>query len=302
MKSFELRKKTYLVCMLLAAGLLMIGCKEDAKTPAPEAKFSYTANNYEVTFTNKSTNATSYEWDFGDGKTVTEENPTHTYEAFGTYNVKLMVTGDGGEDATLKEVVVAKSSSIAIDGDFSDWADIPVLAEGDTAAGTLRMLKVDFDENYLYFYVQGTDNFQGYFDLYIDNNSPISGEPIWYWMAAPDYPDSLQGAEWVIEGDVADWKDAYLFSDDPVGGGWTWLDPPLDLGSGLIGASSGRVNITGGKAMEFTVVKALITGLGTKISIGIVDVETDDEYSIWNELGQLPVVDGVNSMAPYSME
>lgn len=43
----------------------------------------------------------SYQWDFGDGKFSTEENPVHTYAASGVYNVSLTVVGAGGCVATL---------------------------------------------------------------------------------------------------------------------------------------------------------------------------------------------------------
>ena len=35
-------------------------------------------------------------WDFGDGETSTEENPSHTYSAGGDYTVKLTATGEEG--------------------------------------------------------------------------------------------------------------------------------------------------------------------------------------------------------------
>lgn len=43
-----------------------------------------------VNFTNTTTAATSYAWDFGDGATSTATNPSHTYTAAGTYTVKLV--------------------------------------------------------------------------------------------------------------------------------------------------------------------------------------------------------------------
>lgn len=42
-----------------------------------------------VSFTNNSTNADSYLWNFGDGTTSTQENPTHIYNAVGVYTVSL---------------------------------------------------------------------------------------------------------------------------------------------------------------------------------------------------------------------
>jgi len=42
-----------------------------------------------ISFTNNSTNATSYLWNFGDGNTSTATNPTHIYSLLGSYNVTL---------------------------------------------------------------------------------------------------------------------------------------------------------------------------------------------------------------------
>jgi PKD repeat protein len=56
---------------------------------------------YTVDFTNLSTNASSYLWDFGDGTTSIQENPSHTYNALGTYNVTLTV--DGGACGSFSE-------------------------------------------------------------------------------------------------------------------------------------------------------------------------------------------------------
>ncbi len=45
-----------------------------------------------VSFTNLSTNADSYLWDFGDGSTSTQTNPQHTYTTKGSFTVKLTAT------------------------------------------------------------------------------------------------------------------------------------------------------------------------------------------------------------------
>ena len=47
-----------------------------------------------VDFTNSSLGGTSFTWDFGDGNTSNEENPTHTYAVPGDYNVTLLVDSD----------------------------------------------------------------------------------------------------------------------------------------------------------------------------------------------------------------
>ena len=62
------------------------------------ASFSFSMNSsHNAVFTNNSTNASSYSWDFGDGTHSTLSNPTKTFAA-GTYHVVLTATGGGGVD------------------------------------------------------------------------------------------------------------------------------------------------------------------------------------------------------------
>ncbi|HYD02106.1 MAG TPA: PQQ-dependent sugar dehydrogenase [Phycisphaerales bacterium] len=51
-----------------------------------------------VSFTNTSTapGQTAWAWDFGDGETSTQQNPTHVYAEEGRYTVRLTVTGSAG--------------------------------------------------------------------------------------------------------------------------------------------------------------------------------------------------------------
>ncbi len=50
-----------------------------------------------VTFTNSSTGASSYWWDFGDGGTSTEQNPVHAYSMVGTHTVSLTANRSRGQ-------------------------------------------------------------------------------------------------------------------------------------------------------------------------------------------------------------
>ena len=60
----------------------------------PSASFTYkTVQPLKVILTNTSSNAISYEWDFGDGTTSTEKNPTHRYSGIGVYRIKLTAKG-----------------------------------------------------------------------------------------------------------------------------------------------------------------------------------------------------------------
>lgn len=60
----------------------------------PVANFTAVTDTTTISFTNTSTNATSYLWKFGDGNTSTEVNPVHTYAAPGTYTVTMDATNE----------------------------------------------------------------------------------------------------------------------------------------------------------------------------------------------------------------
>ncbi len=55
-----------------------------------------------VSFTDASQNAAEWSWNFGDGETSTEQNPTHIYTTVGTYTVSLTVTNPLGNDTETK--------------------------------------------------------------------------------------------------------------------------------------------------------------------------------------------------------
>ena len=44
----------------------------------------------------------SWEWDFGDDGTSTEQNPTHSFKTAGTYTISLTVTNDFGSNSQTK--------------------------------------------------------------------------------------------------------------------------------------------------------------------------------------------------------
>lgn len=55
--------------------------------------------------TTLNSNIISWNWDFGDGNTSTQQNPTHFYTASGTYNVKLKVTNNFNQSDSITQVV-----------------------------------------------------------------------------------------------------------------------------------------------------------------------------------------------------
>ncbi len=56
----------------------------------------------------------SWFWDFGDGNTSTEQNPSHTYETADTFTVSLTVTGPGGSDTETKEKYIIMTNPVSV--------------------------------------------------------------------------------------------------------------------------------------------------------------------------------------------
>lgn len=82
---------------------------------APTADFTYsTPGGFQAAFTDQSTDPdgtiAGWNWNFGDGGTSTQKNPTHQYQYPGTYSVTLTATDDeGASDSVTKDVVVPLS-------------------------------------------------------------------------------------------------------------------------------------------------------------------------------------------------
>lgn len=98
--------------ILLATASLTAGCGSGSghgkivdPTPpvsqAVNADFSMSRTSGDVptavTFTNRSANATSFTWAFGDGTTSTEVSPTHSYAQPGIYRITLTAMNAKGE-------------------------------------------------------------------------------------------------------------------------------------------------------------------------------------------------------------
>ncbi len=78
----------------------------------PTAEFTYEVNDLTVQFTNTSTNATDYLWDFGDGETSEEVNPVHTYAAQATYTVTLTASDNFCSDASVSQEVAVNPNYV----------------------------------------------------------------------------------------------------------------------------------------------------------------------------------------------
>lgn len=108
---------------LEAVGVNNSGSKDGSgcgpvENQGPDANFSYSANQLNVTFNDSSTDdkaVVSHEWSFGDGGASTSANPSYSYAAEGSYTVSLTVKDAEGLSDT-KSMVVAVSEGGEIPG------------------------------------------------------------------------------------------------------------------------------------------------------------------------------------------
>jgi len=122
------------------------GCQSDfcdsvhvANTNVCEANFTKTVSGTTVAFNNTSTyfgGSASYVWSFGDGDSSTVINPTHTYNAPGTYQVCLKITTPNNCTDTYCQSITITTSSINCEAAFSH------LMQGDTVYFTNNSVPV----------------------------------------------------------------------------------------------------------------------------------------------------------------
>ncbi|MBC7382488.1 MAG: PKD domain-containing protein, partial [Bacteroidia bacterium] len=104
---------TYLVKLIV---LSSTGCIDSAiqtvnVLPVATSNFSYSGNSCSsntLTFSNLSTLATSYLWNFGDGDTSTLSNPVHAYNRDSIYTASLTINGNL---TSIKTIVIATTPS-----------------------------------------------------------------------------------------------------------------------------------------------------------------------------------------------
>jgi hypothetical protein len=86
---------------------------EIEKSPVASFSFAYggkTATDFDVNFTNNSSDGESFKWYFGDGDSSELESPSHTYQN-GKYEVLMMVSNRCGSDTTIDSVSSVSSTT-----------------------------------------------------------------------------------------------------------------------------------------------------------------------------------------------
>lgn len=103
-----MKRSMRLVLLAVIVTAFISGCKKDPVLPSADFTFDPTEITIydSVTFTNASTDADTYAWDFDDGNTSTEMDPKHVYKTAGVYTVMLVATNADGDTEITKEITV----------------------------------------------------------------------------------------------------------------------------------------------------------------------------------------------------
>jgi PKD repeat protein len=227
--------------------------------PAPVADFSATPTSgsapLSVQFTDTSTNSpTTWSWSFGDGGSSTSQNPQHTYNAAGTYDVSLTATNAGGSDTKTKNgYVTVSGGSGGGTLTFLSAADAHVVSTSPTRNfGTDTLLRVRNGTSdgtvtyrpYLKFNVSGVSGTVSSVKLrlYVNTGTKDGGGV---------YP---VGSGWTESGIT--WDTAPPISGSPLASygvttTGTWAD--LELGPGAV---------TGNGTYSFAVANSILTASG----------------------------------------
>lgn len=107
-----MRRLPYLLSITVLC-VIPFSCSKDCFHHTPKASFTYIILNpgtlpAKVNFTSTSSNATSYEWQFGDGTKfqIVQDTISHLYATPGIYSVQLVAIGKWGKDTVVQDVPI----------------------------------------------------------------------------------------------------------------------------------------------------------------------------------------------------
>lgn len=115
MKSQKLlfKPRFFQILMLSVFVCFAVSCGDEAEPgpstePVSSFQFEISSSDWRVVnFTNFSTNSSQYTWDFGDGSSSTDKDPTHTYSTSGTYEVVLSASDGTTSKSSSKSITVS---------------------------------------------------------------------------------------------------------------------------------------------------------------------------------------------------
>ncbi|MFD1629760.1 PKD domain-containing protein [Pseudopedobacter beijingensis] len=171
-------KRISSIFLLAVLSLLSNACKKNETTRLIDLLYDLDVEGNDVKFNLVTESVTDYRWDFGDGQTSNEANPTHTYPGKGKYVATLYAKVNGQAAESSAVIRIAKSSPIKIgDNSLADWDNITnnVITSG-PGGGVVKKAKFDYDGNNIYIYMEleSKKSNGDIFDFYIDSDNNTS--------------------------------------------------------------------------------------------------------------------------------
>ena len=171
-----MKKLKYLIGgLVLTTAITLYSCKKNPNVNVKDVVFTDNIKGFDVTFTNTTTDAKSFRWDFGDSTSSTETSPVHTYAHKGKFVATLYATLSNGNVISGSTIInVAKSSSVVLtDNSFADWDTISnQITPTPALGGIVKTAKFDYDSQNVYIYMQipTTVAAGNIFDFYLDTD------------------------------------------------------------------------------------------------------------------------------------
>ena len=257
--------------------LLTAACKKDEGGSGTKAVFSYVADGFKVNFTNFSSNATEYHWEFNDGSNETSDkkSPQHIFRSKGDFLVTLTAR-NGTEESVFTDTVSIIGPNIKIDGDFTDWEYVGYTHENTgTSGGSITAIKTFASTTHINFLLEGTSDMNlEIIDLYLDaDNNPATGFSTW------QYPLG-SGADFLFEGSlVGAWGDLFAHAGAPADFSFNPVAPFADV----INTSALRTT-AGKKIIEFSIKRDRLGTTRNFVNFALIEMTAG-----WAQVGSIPV-------------
>lgn len=197
---------------------------------------------FTVQFTNTTTRASDWLWNFGDGAFSSERSPAHTYHLPGTYKVELTATGPGGTASKTASTPISVGAPPLVPIGSACFSGPGVLF-GDQSPGTEDVSPVRVARAFSTTACRSGS--VGSLSMYLESNSTATGLVLGLYSDANGHPGSLlaQGS-----------------APSPIAGAWNTISiSPTDVDMGevywiaILGTQTGDVHFhtkAGGCAAE----------------------------------------------------
>ncbi|MBI5323724.1 MAG: PKD domain-containing protein [Ignavibacteriae bacterium] len=260
-----------------------------------------------VQFTdNSSGQITSWLWNFGDGGTSSEKNPSHIYNSSGSFTVTLKITDETNENTTFKSnyIIVLDKKPIAAFSANPYAGAVPLEVKfKDESEGNIISWLWNFGDGGTSTEKNPTHIFQdtGTYTIILKTYGTNDSSEIIKNNFIKVYPPNILRAIFSADPVRGNVPFSVKFTDQSIGNPTTWL---WDFGDDSSSTEQNPVHLYT-KSNIYTVVLTVSDGINqSTINMGnyiIADTAVGVEYSLTNEIGVLETILFPNPMLDFSI-